>query len=99
MTELEAILLLLITIGNIILFIVLCLGYIIKKKQENVVFEYEKLITSYKKTLEVMDANITHLRKVAHKNKENVECNNDTESKDAINTENIENTETTEKDK
>ena len=93
MTELEAILLLLITIGNIILFIVLCLGYMINKKHAKVVFEYEKLISSYKKTLEVMDANITHLRKVAHENKENVECNNDTESKDATNTENTENNE------
>lgn len=73
MTELEAILLLLITVGNIILFIILCLGYMVKKKHESVVFEYEKLITSYKKTLEVMDANITHLRKVARENTENIE--------------------------
>ena len=73
MTELEAILLFLITVGNIILLIVLCLGYMIKKKHEKVVFEYEKLITSYKKTLEIMDANITHLRKVARENTEQTE--------------------------
>lgn len=90
MTELEAMLLLVITVINIILFIVLCLGYITSKNHAKVVFEYEKLIGSYKKTLEVMDAKITHLRKVAHENKENVECINDTESKDATNTENNE---------
>ncbi len=87
MTELEAILLLMITIGNIILLIILGLGYISNKKHKEQVAEYDKLITSYKKTVSVMDANITHLRNTLKEKTENIESTESTEIEESINIE------------
>lgn len=88
MTELEAILLLLLTLGNIVLFIILGLGYMSNKKHKEQVTEYEKLVTSYKKTLSIMDANISHLRQLL---KEKSGLPETTENDSTETTENVEN--------
>lgn len=64
MSEIEAVLVITLFINIIVLGIVLYFYLKLKIQTKQKIQEYDCLINDYKKTLVVMDENITHLRKI-----------------------------------
>lgn len=79
MSEIEAVLVITLFVNNIVLGIVLYFYLKLKIQTKQKIQEYNCLINDYKKTLVVMDENITHLRKIVADTQNeaiNVNCEN-----------------------
>ena len=85
MSEIEAVLVITLFINNIVLGIVLYFYTKHKIQTKQKIQEYDCLINDYKKTLVVMDENITHLRKIV-KDTQKVESNENNESNEITET-------------
>ena len=85
MSEIEAVLVITLFINIIVLGIILYFYLKLKIQTKQKIQEYDCLINDYKKTLVVMDENITHLRKIVkdtqneaiNVNTENIDTNTD----------------------